>query len=329
MTTATEKQLLHSAAQVNSSNAKSIHSFTQLLLSLPLSDVLTLAGKLRHRAHKNHFDLCSIVNVKSGHCSEDCRFCAQSVHYNTAAPVYPFLDQEEILSLARHNESKGVHRYSLVGSGKGINDGDLEKAEISVAALRENTSLSICTSFGIINTEKAKRLKTAGVSTYHHNLEAAKSFYPQICSTHSYKERVETLRIAKEAGLSLCSGGIIGLGESFDQRIELAAALRELGVLSIPINILDGIEGTPLAGTQTPPTDELLLSIAAFRILNPDAYIRLAGGRRHLGAEFRAALHAGVDAAIVGDFLTTLGSSIDEDLETIRVGGFIPVRGEF
>lgn len=320
---------LSQIAQSAFSSLPSETELTSFFLEVPLDKLLNFANQLRHEIHGEKFDLCSIINVKSGRCSEDCAFCSQSVHYNTEAPVYPFKTNDEILDLAIHNESKGVHRYSLVASGRGINESDLQKAEDAYNILRRKTSLSLCASLGVIDRTKAERLKSAGVSTYHHNLETSRSHYKKICTTHDYEDRVQTLKEARAAGLSLCSGGILGLGETFAQRIELALALRELEILSIPINILDGIEGTPLQGQELPSVEELLRSIAAFRIINPHAYIRLAGGRRHLGEALDRAFQGGVDAAIVGDFLTTLGASINEDLARINKSGFSPQMGKF
>lgn len=284
-----------------------------------LNEFFLSALKVTRYFHHNRVDLCSIINAKSGRCSEDCAFCAQSGHYRTGVSTYPLLPKEEILERAREMESRGARRFSLVTSGRGILDGDLEKILDIYETLREKTALSLCASLGIINYNQAMRLKEVGVTMYHHNIETSRSYYPEICTTHSFGERLETIYSAKEAGLDICSGGIIGLGENWENRVEMAFQLRELQVLSVPINILAPIEGTPLWGKPVPAPLEILKTAAMFRLILPCAVIRLAGGREAALRDLQsAALLAGVNGLMVGNYLTTGGRRVEDDLLMIE-----------
>lgn len=280
------------------------------------------ANKLREKFSGNNFDLCSIINAKSGKCSENCKYCAQSSHYKVNVEEYDFLDEEEVLALAKENEKAGVHKYSMVTSGRAISDKNLDKACSIYKKIKEETSLRCCASMGFLTKEKAEKLKESGVEHYHCNLETARNFFPEICTTHTYDEKVETIKIAQEAGMEVCSGGIMGLGETMDHRLEMAFELKNLGVKSIPINILNPIEGTPLSGNAVLETEEVLTIIALYRFINPEAYIRFAGGRILLGKDQNKALRVGINAALVGNYLTTVGNNIEEDLKMIKKEGF-------
>ena len=293
-----------------------------LVHDTPHEALWKLAGRLRTHFLNNYFDTCSIINARSGRCSENCKWCAQSRFHHTQVEVYPLIGAGEALDLAAHNAAKGVRRFSLVTSGRTLSDTDLRKACDIYRELGQKVRISLCASMGLLSLEQLRQLKEAGVKRYHCNLESAPSYFPQLCTTHTTEEKIQTLRWAREAGLELCSGGIIGMGESMEQRIELAVTLQQLGVHSIPVNILSPIPGTPLEKTPRLTDDEVLTSVALFRIINPEAHIRLAGGRPLIAHLFPRLLHAGVSASIVGDMLTTFGSDIDSDKNTLKKEGF-------
>jgi len=284
-----------------------------------LNELFLAAFLVTRSLHGNRVDLCSIMNVKSGRCSEDCVFCAQSGHYRTDIHIYPLLAKEDILEQAYRMESKGACRFSLVTSGKSVSDSDFEKIIAAYETLRENTSLKLCASLGIINYDKALYLKKAGVTMYHHNIETSRSFYPEICSTHSFDERVETIHAVKEAGLDICTGGIIGLGEGWQQRVEMAFQLKELSPVSVPVNILNPIKGTPLWGSSVPAPLEILKTLAMFRLVLPGVILRLAGGREAALRDLQStALLSGINGLMVGDYLTTSGRSVEDDLQMLQ-----------
>ena len=285
------------------------------------------ADQLRKEMHGDHFDLCSIINARSGKCSENCKFCAQSSRYQTEIETYDIVSYDEVRRQGLENESLGVVRYSLVTAGREVSEEDIESFAAMYNQLGHESELYFCASMGFLTKEKAAQLVASGVKRYHCNLETCRSFFPQICTSHTWEEKVATIRIARSAGMDICSGGIIGLGESFEQRLELAFELRQLDVLSIPINILTPIPGTPLGELEQLSLGEVLTSIAMFRFINPHAVVRLAGGRAQLGDEQYRCFQAGANGAIVGNYLTTAGNSISEDLQMIESLGFTAGRG--
>lgn len=269
------------------------------------------------------FGMCSIVNAKSGLCSEDCKWCAQSAHHRTGVETYGLLPVEECVTHAKENARHGVGRFSLVTSGKRMTDKEVDAICDRVRAIRQSCSISVCVSLGLLSEQQMKRLHEAGVSRYHCNLEAAPSYFPHLCTTHTQQQKRETLLAAQQAGMEICSGGIIGMGETELQRIELAFSLRGLGVQSIPINILQPIKGTPLQDMQPLSSEELLRTISFFRFIHPTAHLRFAGGRAKLDEQtLRRALTIGMNAAIVGDMLTTLGSDVETDKQRIKEIGY-------
>ncbi len=268
------------------------------------------------------FDMCSIINAKSGKCSENCKWCAQSAHHNTGIETYDIVDKKLAIESALSNSKQGVRRFSLVTSGKYVTDAELDKYIEIYRKIRNHSDISLCASMGLLTKSQLQRLKDAEIEHYHCNLETAPSYFKQICTTHTIEDKLQTIQWAKETGLKICSGGIIGMGETMGQRIELAFALKKIDVKSIPINILNPIEGTALQGTAPLTDDEILKTIAVFRFINPDCYLRFAGGRlliRHLQ---ETALKSGMNASIVGDLLTTIGSNVEEDKRDFTNAGF-------
>lgn len=295
---------------------------TMTLLNDDLQELLKVADEIRAYFCGEEFDFCSIINGKSGKCSENCKYCAQSSHYETNTVEYEFLDTQTILADAIHHACEGVKRYSIVTSGKKLAKDDIEKACETYKCLADDLTLEICASHGLLGAQELAVLKESGVKRYHNNLETSKRFFPNICSTHTYEEKVETIKNAKEAGLEVCSGGIFGIGETMEDRIDLAFKLRELDVDSIPLNILSPIEGTPLENSQGITEDEFLRTAAIFRLVNPTKVIRLAGGRGQLKGYGENAFKGGINGTITGDLLTTCGNSIAKDRELVAELGF-------
>ncbi|KPI56183.1 biotin synthase [Clostridioides difficile] len=282
-----------------------------------LDILLKSANEIREAFMGRRVDLCTIMNAKSGKCSEDCKFCAQSSHYKTGVDEYSLLEYNEILRRAKEMESKGVHRFSLVTSGKGMTGKEFNDILNIYEGLRENTNLKLCASLGIIDYEQAKKLKLVGVTTYHHNVETSKDNFDNICTTHTYQDRIRTIKEAKRAGLDVCVGGIIGMNESKEQRLQMAFEIRELNVKSIPINILNPIKNTPMEAYDILEPMEILKTTAVFRFIIPNVYIRYAGGRLSLKGYDKIGFNGGINSAIVGDYLTTVGNGIENDKKMI------------
>jgi len=264
--------------------------------------------------------LCSIVNAKSGRCPENCAFCAQSAHHKTAAPVFPLLDEEELFVRAREAEVNGSTCYGIITSGTGIAEGEeLERICRAVRRIRKEISITPSCSLGIITEETALALKEAGVETYHHNLETARSFFPNICTTHDYDDDVGTVRVAKRVGMRVCGGGIFGLGESAAHRVELALTLRELDVDSIPINFLNPITGTRLEGADFITPLDCLASIAIFRFILPEKRISVCGGREKNLRDLQSWIFlAGASGTMIGNYLTTTGRPPEQDWQMLK-----------
>jgi len=283
--------------------------------------LMSLAAALTEKAFGGRVELCAIINALSGRCSEDCRFCSQSARYSTSAATYSLLSEDRVVEAANRAKANGAARFSLVTSGKAASDKVVDQLCPMIERIA-GLGLLPCASLGCLAGPALRRLRSAGVDRFHHNLETARSFYTEICTTHRYEERLETLEAARSAGLSLCSGGIFGLGESKAQRIELIEALAELNVESVAVNFINPIPGTPLAGSSRLDAWEALVLLSIIRLLLPQAEIRTCGGRLEtLGAASPLQYLAGANATMTGDYLTTQGPRPDQDIAEIEALG--------
>lgn len=294
-----------------------------LLSQAPLTALQKAADEIRAAMCGNGFDICTIINGKCGQCSEDCKYCAQSAHYRSACTeTYPLLSTEEILEGARNNAKRGVLRYSIVTSGRRLSEREVEQVCESIREIKKEVNIEVCVSFGLLDEAQFCKIKEAGASRVHCNLESSARYFPKVCTTHTYAEKIETLKAAKRAGLSICSGGILGLGETMEDRIDMVLTARELGVKSIPVNLLNPIPGTPYEGRKPLANEEACRCVALFRFLIPDGAIRLAGGRGLVGDKGVSCFQSGANAAISGDMLTTAGITVETDMELIKKLGF-------
>jgi len=290
-------------------------------------DLIACANKIRRHYKGDAVVTCSITNAKSGLCSEDCAFCAQSVHHRTNISTYPLLGEEELVAKALDLYARGATEYSMVTSGYMLNDEEIEVICRAARRIKEMTGMIICSSLGILTYDRAKKLKESGITNYHHNLETARSFFSHICTTHDYEDDVETVRVAKEVGFRVCSGGILGMGESWEQRVELALTIRELDVDSIPINFLNPIEGTRMEGRPLLSPREALKCIALFRFINPKKDITICGGREVTLRDLQGLIFAaGANGFLIGNYLTTLGRDIESDIKLIEDLGLVTRR---
>ncbi|MDY4078269.1 MAG: biotin synthase BioB [Clostridium sp.] len=290
----------------------------------PLNELTEAANEIRKHFCKNKFDICTIINGKSGKCSENCKFCAQSSFYHTKINEYSLLDSKAIVKEAKYNDERGVLRFSIVTSGRKLSDKEVDSVCESIREISKNTSVSICGSFGLLSEEQYKKLKEAGLTRVHNNLETSKRNFKNVCTTHTFEEKIQAIKNAQNAGLNVCSGGIMGLGETMEDRIDMVLTLRELGVLSIPVNMLNPIKGTPFENNKLLTNDEMCRIVAVFRFLIPNAAIRLAGGRGLLEDKGEKCFLSGANAAISGDMLTTSGITIKEDMELLEKIGYKP-----
>lgn len=283
--------------------------------------LLAYSSKIKEYFCGNKVDLCSIVSARTGGCKENCAFCAQSAHHRTGIKSEVNLNEEEILLKARAVKESGAHHFDIVTSGKGytLDNPEFQQILKIYRRLKAEVDIPLCACLGVIGDAEAQALRDAGVSRYNHNLETAESFFPNIVTTHIYNDRVQTIMAAKNSGMEVCAGGIIGMGETLKQRIELALALKELQVESVPINILNPIPGTPLAGSEPLNPLEALKTLAVFRFILPKQIIRFAGGREvNLRSLQALGFLAGVNGMLVGNYLTTNGQTVNNDLMMLK-----------
>ncbi|MHB8173397.1 MAG: biotin synthase BioB [Nitrospirota bacterium] len=282
-------------------------------------EIIREAGRIREEKFGQTVDACSIINARSGNCSEDCAFCAQSAHHGAQVRTYPLVSEDTVIAAASHAFDKGVKRFCIVTSGRGINSNkELSAIARMVGKVRE-TGFLPCATLGSLTLSQLRTLKEAGLHRYHHNLETSKGFFPRICSTHTYDERIETLSAAKDAGLSTCSGGIFGMGEGILDRAQMASELARLDVDSVPLNFLMPIPGTPLENADLITPLEALKSIALFRHILPDKEIRICAGRLTALKDLHPMIFmAGANGILMGDYLTTSGRNFDHDLRMIN-----------
>lgn len=297
-----------------------------------LSPLCEGADRIRAALVGDRVDLCAIINARSGRCPEDCKYCAQSAHHHTNCEVYDFLPEEQIVQACRLHESEGVNRFSIVTAGRALTGEEFERAVHAYETMRrECPGIGLCASMGFLSAGQLHRLHEAGVTSYHHNIETSKRNFPNICTTHTYEQKLATLRAVKAEGMRACSGGIIGMGETWEDRLDMAVSLSELGVDSIPINALMPIPGTPLEGLPRLTEAEILRTVAFFRYLNPTANIRLAAGRALLTHDGELAFRSGASATITGNMLTTAAcATIRSDRAMLSDMGrtVTPVPGE-
>lgn len=286
-----------------------------------LLDLFSTANRLRVHYFGNKINLCSIVNAKSGNCSEDCKFCSQSAYYNTEIPTYPLMDSQAIVGAAKEAGAHGAEAFGIVAAWWGLREGrQFDEVLERIRALAASGHSRADASLGIIpSLEIARRLREAGLQYYNHNLETAKSHFPNICTTHTYEERVQTIRYCKEVGMGICSGGIFGMGESWDQRVELACALREIDADVVPLNFLHSIKGTPYSDIPPLRPMEILKIISVYRLMLPSKDIMTAGGRElHLRDLQSWMFTAGASHTLIGNYLTTSGRTSEDDLRMIE-----------
>ncbi|MFA7255466.1 MAG: biotin synthase BioB [Candidatus Omnitrophota bacterium] len=286
--------------------------------------LLSSAHEITTRFRPSQADLCSLVNAKSYLCSEDCGFCSQSSHYKTGVKRYPLMSPEAILEEAKKSEANGVQSFCVVTSGETLNDAEFEQVLATFRLLSEKTHLRLDGSLGNLTTEQIRKLRAAGMRRFNHNLQCSREFYPEIVSTHTYDERMETLKFLKENGVEVCSGGIFGMGETAEDRIRLAFELVSYELHCLPINVLNPRPGTPLEGRSAISPEEIVKTIAIFRFIHPRANIKLAGGRElNLGVYFQEkALRGGANGFVVGGYLTTAGNPLQEDIGMLLRSGF-------
>ncbi len=277
------------------------------------------ADRIRKANRGNEIEVCAIANVRSGNCSENCSFCSQSGHHDTDAPTYDYISATQLVEQAQQARKWGASDFGIVSKGWGIrSDKEADQLKSYFTAMHAETDIGRCASLGALDKESAELLKKNGLENYHHNLECAESFFDNVCTSHTYQENIDTINNAREAGLRVCAGGILGMGESLDQRIELADTLRQLGVESVPMNFLSPVLGTPMANIEPMKPYEILQTIATYRYMLPAAEIRIAGGRQFLGDMQSMIFMAGASGVMIGNYLTTQGRSVDDDIKMIQ-----------
>ena len=280
------------------------------------------ADEIRQIFCGNAFDICTIINAKSGLCSEDCKYCCQSLHYKTNCDIYSLISSDLIIDYAKNQFESGVLRFSIVTSGKNISDEETYEICQTINELAKKVPIKLCGSFGLLDKKQYQRLYNSGLKRIHNNLETSQENFKNMCTTHTFQDKLNSIKYAQESGMTVCSGGIFGIGESNEDRISLAFSLKNLGIKSIPINILNPVAGTPFQNKIILTSEEICRIIAIYRFILPDSFIRLAGGRGLLEDKGKSCFLSGANATISGNMLTTFGISVESDLEMIKELGF-------
>lgn len=288
-------------------------------LNVPLDELVAEANSVRRKFLGDKFELCGIVNAKSGLCSEDCKFCAQSARHKTGVPVYPLKSVEEIVRRALEAKENGAEKFGIVTSGNRLSDAELENIILAIKKIKNTVHITVCASLGALPKESLSKLKAAGLRRYHHNIETSPRFYSQIVSTHNFQERIDTIKAAKKAGLEVCSGVIVGMGETWQDRIDMANLLKDLEVDSVPINLLVPVKGTPLESTDTISAEDALRTICIFRIVLKDKIIKIAAGREAVLKDSQImGFLSGANGMLIGGYLTVKGRDVKSDHELLR-----------
>ncbi len=284
------------------------------LYDAPLDELKESASKITSHFFKEAIELCCISNGKCGKCSENCKFCSQSRYYNTEIQQSVLKSVDEFFKEAQANDKRGVHRFSIVTAGVRLSKSELKTIAQAYKKISSELKISCCGSLGLLDYDDFVMLKESGLKRYHNNLETSPNFFKEICTTHTMKQKEDTIALAKKAGLEICSGCILGMGESVEDRVDIALELRKLQVDSTPINILNPIKGTPLENRPTVHPDEVRRTIALFRHVLPKTVLRLAGGRLIIQKYFTDLYKYGINAEITGDMLTTAGLTVADDI---------------
>lgn len=287
------------------------------------STLYQAAHEITQHFFQDRFDSCSIINARSGNCSEDCKWCAQSACFDTDVETYPMVSKEESVRHAKHHSQQGIKRFSLVTSGKRVSNREALQLAEHIKAIKEQSDIKVCVSVGLVKPKQLQILREAGAENFHCNVETSPSNFANLCTTHTLDDKMQSIEDARKEGFRVCSGGIIGMGESMAQRIEMALFLQQHRVYSIPINILTPIPHTPLADVPLIGERDILRTIALFRFINPKAYLRFSGGRARLNKEAQQrCLKIGINSAITGDLLTTTGAQVNDDMQMFKAAGF-------
>ncbi len=325
--TVSYSQLIGSVEERVLADERITRAEAEALINTPEEHLLRLlaaADRVRLRFKGRVFDSCSLINARSGRCGEDCAYCAQSGHHHGDCETYDLCSTDDILSVARTAKKEGASRFCTVTSGGALSEKEFDALLQSLQKVRAELDIALDASLGFLDEARASRLRTVGVTRYNHNLETSREHYRQICTTHSFDQRVDTVRTVMQTGLSACCGGILGLGETPSQRLDLAFTLADLGVDCVPINVLNPRPGTPLEHAQPPEPLEVLKTVALFRLVLPHTTVKIAGGReRNLGDFQGMALRSGANGMIIGGYLTTAGRPVEADLKMVRDAGFV------
>ncbi|MCM1292544.1 MAG: biotin synthase BioB [Bacteroides sp.] len=309
---------------ISENEPATIEEAVELSRQYTIDQLADAADRIREACCGGQLDTCSIINARSGRCSEDCKFCAQSRHFPTGVKEYDIVDEEATMELARDCARRGVLHFSLVTSGRRVTEQQVDRFCAIYRRIRtELPQLRLCASMGLVSREVLDALYQAGVRRYHCNLETSSDYFPTLCSTHTHADKLRVIRDASEAGMEVCSGGIIGMGESLAQRLRLVSESYRAGAISIPVNILNPIPGTPLEHAAPLTDDDIILSVALMRFVAPKAVMRFAGGRARLSrATTERILRGGMNGVMVGDLLTTVGNSVDDDFKMFAETGY-------